>query len=77
MKAYGSGGIALPFLTSTLDESDWFASHTYRCTLRGNNPVHIVQEVDQAHSRSGRYEKRKISCPYRQSNPDSSVSSNK
>jgi hypothetical protein len=32
MKIYGSGGIALPFLTSALDGGVWSASRRGRCT---------------------------------------------
>jgi hypothetical protein len=46
MKTYGgSGGIAPPFLTSTLDGDEWSASRPCRFTLRERAPVPIGWEA--------------------------------
>jgi hypothetical protein len=39
MKAYGSGGIAPPFLTSALDGGEWLASRPGRFTAAERAPV--------------------------------------
>jgi hypothetical protein len=69
-----SGGIAPPFLTSALDGGEWSASHPCYFTAR--------ETAHGTHCTGGRVghrdgldvmEKRKISCPYRETNLDPSV----
>jgi hypothetical protein len=51
MKAYGSGGIAPPFLTSALDGGEWLASRPCPFT-----PQYILdRRLGGPESRSGRY----------------------
>jgi hypothetical protein len=70
MKTYrGNGGTAPPFLISALDGSEWSASRPFRL----NTYTHFT--VNWAHHRADLdvMEKRKISYPCRESNPDSSA----
>jgi hypothetical protein len=70
----GTGGIATPFLTSTLNGREWSASRscyfTSGGTVRGN---HLIGGCMGPKVGLFVMEKRKISCPCRESNSESSV----
>jgi hypothetical protein len=66
MKTYG--GVAPPFLTSTLDGDEWSASLPGRFTLEERAPrTHCIGGWVGPRAGLGAVEKRSICCPFRES----------
>jgi hypothetical protein len=71
---WGSGGIAPQFLTSALGRSEWSAWRPCRFTSREKAlGTHCIGGWVGPRVGLNVMEKRKISCPYREWNPDSSA----
>jgi hypothetical protein len=65
-----SGGIAPPFLTLALD-GEWSASHVCYFSAEETGPgTHPTEGTVGPRAGLDVVEKRNISCPYRESNPD-------
>jgi hypothetical protein len=74
MKTYGRGGIAPPFLTSSLDVGEWLVSRHSRFIPAGKSPWYpLDRTLGGSQRRSGRCGVEKISCHYRESNPGMSL----
>jgi hypothetical protein len=59
---WGTGGIALPFLTLALDGGEWSATHLYHFTPGERTPVPIEWKLGEPQSQSVQYgEKKKLS----------------
>jgi hypothetical protein len=71
---WGSGGIAPPFLKSTLDEGEWSASHRCRF-IPGEQPPQcpLSRRLGGPQGRSRLYGEYKYFCSYSELNPGSSV----
>jgi hypothetical protein len=75
MKTWGSWGIAPSFLTSAVDGSKWSASRLGRFTTAERAPAtHPIGDWVGPGAGLDAVEKRKISCPCRESNPGHSAS---
>jgi hypothetical protein len=66
----GSGGIAPPFLTSTLDEGEWSASHSSRFPSREKElGTRWIWDLVGPRAGLDAVEERRITCPCQESNP--------
>jgi hypothetical protein len=72
MKTWGSGVLAPVSLTSALDEGEWLASRPCLFIAEETAPdTHFTGGWVDLRVSLDVMEKRKVSCPYRESNPDS------
>jgi hypothetical protein len=70
MMTWGNGGIAPPFLTLALNGGEWSASRFYFTPEETAPGTHYIQGWVGPRAGLDVMEKRKISCPYQELNPD-------